>query len=331
MMRSLVFFCLGMLCCLAVYSLDLSMNTYSKTVSQNINQKEFFQLYHISKCGGTNMRSVIKSTFNLKPPSTQRWFEKEFGIWRRESENQPDPRYGRDPNNPLKQKVFIMGLVRNPFGYYRSLYLMFLTHPAYEGCYEYMRAPEHFENGKHVCMLSLMLRATQINRTSIFLAAVDNRHSVTETQHFIAFNDFVYFLHTSVPDKHSTMQVRHDNLMLMKDGSFAYDAVVKQENYYEMTREALTLFDQLMPGVTQFEIFDEIAAKNSETFTRKTIVKYPDYCYYSDSIRELVLERDSKMMEAYNYTWDNFMKGSAYEDCGETLNRMRKMYRPFDD
>ena len=35
------------------------------------------------------------------------------------------------------------------------------------------------------------------------------------------------------------MQYSHDNLMRMRDGSMAYDAVVRQENYYPSLRAAL--------------------------------------------------------------------------------------------
>ena len=45
---------------------------------------------------------------------------------RRERENYPDPRYKRDPASPAKREAFIIGLIRNPFGYYRSFYSMLL-------------------------------------------------------------------------------------------------------------------------------------------------------------------------------------------------------------
>merc|ERR1719491_1856194 len=70
------------------------------------------------------MREILSGVFHLERPGLKMWSFEDFGIWRREQENYPDERFGRDPNSKTKREVFILGLVRNPFSYYRSLYIM---------------------------------------------------------------------------------------------------------------------------------------------------------------------------------------------------------------
>ena len=93
----------------------------------------YLQVYHLSKCGGTNFRQVLRATLNVTDVAEAAgekidhgwWFE-DHGVMRRERENYPDPRYKRDPASPAKREAFIIGLIRNPFGYYRSFYSMLL-------------------------------------------------------------------------------------------------------------------------------------------------------------------------------------------------------------
>ena len=93
----------------------------------------YLQVYHLSKCGGTNFRQVLRAALNVTDIAEAAgekighgwWFE-DHGVMRRERENYPDPRYKRDPASPAKREAFIIGLIRNPFGYYRSFYSMLL-------------------------------------------------------------------------------------------------------------------------------------------------------------------------------------------------------------
>ena len=93
----------------------------------------YLQVYHLSKCGGSNFRRVLRAALNVTDVAdaagedvNRAWWFEDHGVLRREREYLPDPRYGRDPNSPAKREAFIIGFIRNPFGYYRSFYSMLL-------------------------------------------------------------------------------------------------------------------------------------------------------------------------------------------------------------
>ena len=121
------------------------------------------------------------------------------------------------------------------------------------------------------------------------------------------------------------MQHRHDYLMRMEDGSMAYDAVVRQENYYSTLRSALEKVRPCAPiNVTiDFNALDEFessvgAVGTREEFSRQkqegtkksALVPMPDRCYYSPRLRQLVEKSDGEYMARYGYTWENFVRTS---------------------
>jgi len=284
----------------------------------------YFQIYHISKCGGTNTRTVLRNIFHLEPPPTQesRWYFQDFGIWRREQENYPDPRYHRDSNNERKRKVFILGLVRNPFSYYRSLYIMLQDRRIYPGANLYLRS-----NGTQGSISQVpcpFILAFRHSKSHLFVG--DHQYLTTNPA---PFEEFMHLIlgHASECYDDDRMQSRHDNMMLMNDGSIAYDAVIKQENYYPMLRQALEQFDSCMPNVTSFGVLTRLEKLQYRAYTRILHLKrsnaaFPDYCYYSSELREKVERSDGVMMERYNYSWESFVgSGQSVENnCVEVRN-----------
>jgi len=278
--------------------------------SRNI---QYFQVYHISKCGGKNLQRVLKHVFNF--PSDMR---SDFRFWRNPRENVPDPRYQGNSESPLKKSVFILGLVRNPFSYYRSLYHELTSALSYSECKDILKSEGVFASFEG-CSCELK-KAREYNKTHLFLDEHSLRTNVS------AFHEFVEFI-TNDETKicAASMQHRHDHLMLMNDGSMVYDSVVKLENYYPMMRKALQNFDCCMPNVTNFAILDQIHKQNIRNAVRHQYSSPelshmplpPDFCYYSPDLRRLVEKHDGNMMKRYNYTWESFIGEGKAADCDQ--------------
>jgi hypothetical protein len=117
--------------------------------------------------------------------------------------------------------------------------------------------------------------------------------------------------------------------MMMNDGSMAYDAVVRQENYYPSLRSALRKVSPCAPqNVTiDIEALNEYEAKAQPKGSRsdfsqlgkrnQTLIHVlPDYCFYPPRLRHLVEEHDAEYMQRYGYSWENFLGEGDYEkDC----------------
>ena len=167
------------------------------------------------------MRGVLKRVFELKPPKKakkSRWAFEEFGFWHRERENHPDPRYNRDRNNSKKKGVFILGLVRNPFSYYRSLYIMLQSHEAYENARLFLKSNGTQGFAPEKCRFHLEFK---YSKTHLF---VDDRNfRIASREYFVEFKDLILD-HDSECREPLNIQGRHDDLMLMNDGSVTYDS-----------------------------------------------------------------------------------------------------------
>jgi len=280
--------------------------------SRNI---QFFQVYHISKCGDTNLRGVLKEVFNFPKNITQRyrWSFEDNGFWKHERENAPELNYNRDPQSPLKKQVFILGLVRNPFSYYRSLYNMLISDRAYVDCKKFFKS-QGTKGDFRTCTCTLK-KAFNMRKSHLFWSQKLNNNAT-------AFHEFVEFIMSDeLKPCHEDMQHQHSNLMLMNDGSMAYDSVVMQENYYPMIRKALQKFDCCMPNVTNFKVLDQLERMNYQSgtrhfwSTRETLAGVPpDFCFYSPELRRLVEKNDAIMMKRYNYTWETFVGNGKKAD-----------------
>lgn len=302
------------------------MNSERNTEKECDRDIQYFQVYHISKCGGSNMRRVLGSVFNMQLPdhdplSHRYWFE-DHGFWKRERENRPDPRYKGDPNSVEKRKTFILGLVRNPFGYYRSFYSMITADhylSEFEKCKDFI-----LSNGNHS-----YIKQCPCEIKCLFHFGKKHLLLNVKLNNISAFHEWLEF---TIQNKKclckQTMTQRHDQLMLMNDGSIAYDAVVKQEDYYPMTRKALQQFNRCVPNITNFSRFDEIQIKDKHRNARDSFMSkaqrktkvLPDLCYYSPLLRHLVETHDAEMMKRYNYTWQSFVGNASYKrDCQDIL------------
>lgn len=278
------------------------------------------------------MRQVLSRVFNTTRVARFR----DIGWWRQEMENQPDSRYNRDPNSSLKNETFLIGLVRNPYGYYRSLFGM-LVGNAYPLCKLYVATNgTKGDFGKCTCG---MRRAHAHGLSWLFHE--DNRNNVS------AFTQWLELvLSDERPDPMAriiprtqmsacaeSMQHRHNNLMLMNDGSMAYDAVIRQERYYPSLREALQKVRPCAPNNVTIDFsvlddFEEMERKGERfrggsrfVFAKAEAKKVgavsavPDYCFYSPQLRKKVEEHDNEYMVRYGYTWENFVGSVARDDC----------------
>lgn len=267
------------------------------------------------------MRQVLAKVFKLNRTVTlkERWSFTDFEFWKGEKENYPDNRYNRNPKSPLKEKVFIVGMVRNPFSYYRSLYNMLTSRQVYSGCKTWMETKG--AAGTWLACNCETVMAWKYDKSHLFLDEKNLRTNVT------AFHDFIHFLFNEAKVCNATMQLRHDHLMLMNDGSMAYDAVVKQEDYYPMLRHALKNFDECKPNVTHFDVFDKIEKADLRQghriqFSSKKFRNHAtllDPCFYSPFLRRLVEDHDRGVMTRYNYTWESFAGNITAEDCLVTV------------
>ena len=145
---------------------------------------------------------------------------------------------------------------------------------------------------------------------------------------------------------------RHDDLYGMDDGSVAYDAVVRQEDYYPSARRALERFESCVSGgkgggVINFGRFDALAARDGhaagaggepvaalfdtpqefkgrrgEFFGPGERVRMvlrgeqymPDHCFYTPDMVDSVMKHDAAIMQRYGYTWDAFVGESGGKD-----------------
>lgn len=267
------------------------------------------------------MRLVLKRVFQLElpPGDVKRWSFHDFGFWRRECENNPEPRYNRQ-NNKQKQKVFILGLVRNPFSYYRSLYAMIQVTKAKPVMNARLFIRSNGTQGSMHHSLCPFYLAFKHSKGHLFVG--DKNLRTTSQQYFEEFMHLILDYDSECGHRNIVnMQGRHDNLMLMNDGSMAYDAVVQQEMYYPMLRQALEQFDGCMPNVTHFDILNVIEQEQDHVHSRSQYLKKkilpPDHCYYSPDLREKVERNDRVMMQRYNYSWESFVgtRESFQNDC----------------
>lgn len=280
---------------------------------------QYIQIYHISKAGGTTLRRTLHKVLNLKTPDTsskspwpEAWSREDFGVWRSEKENQCDIRYKRDPNSDLKQQVFILGLVRNPFSYYRSYHIMVTSEKFNEPCKVYLRT--NGKEGDYEKCFCEMKVAYETHKSHLYISSENNRSS---------FDEFVRFL-MSPETKHCSvnMQDRHDNTMNMKDDKYAYDYVIKQEYFWEDVYKALQVFDCCIypEPIVRWDVLKRFMLSASGRHqTRSQFLKeekvFPDFCFYDEGLRRKVEMHDGNMMRLHGYTWESSVGDGRLEDC----------------
>lgn len=229
-----------------------------------------FQMYHLSKCAGSTLNRVLEGV--LGPPGPNNVF---IG----EKENNPDPRYKADPKSPLKQETFIIGTIRNPFAYYRSLWSMH----------------------NKVAPFSSTCHWQALNKAGKLDLYKGSKYNVTK------FEQWLY--HILIEDRRcdESMIDRH-RFMQMKDGSVAYDALIHQENMYPDLRKALTRFDCCVPGVVNWKKLAEFEEQGFAPNFYKEEHETPYHCFYTDDARRVVEENDKPLFERYGYSWESFVK-----------------------
>lgn len=312
---------------------ETTLATYSETNCEDSVHKycqnrriKYIQVYHISKAGGTTLRRALQKVLNLSLPDTksshpwaEAWSRLDFDVWRSEKENQCDVRYNRDPNSELKQEVFILGLVRNPFSYYRSYHIMVTSDKFNEPCKMYLRT--NGQKGDYSKCFCEMKVAYDTDRSYLYL----NQTSIQNNRS--SFDEFVRFL--MLPEtKHCSvdMQDRHDNTMNMKDGSYAYDYAIKQEYFWNDVTKALKIFDCCLypKPIVQWDVFYNYSSSSNAHQVRSQFLKiddktttkiYPDFCYYDIELRKIVEDHDGKMMRLHGYNWENFVGDGRQGDC----------------
>lgn len=304
----------------------------------------YLQVYHLSKCGGTNFRQVLRATLNVTDVAEAAgekidhgwWFE-DHGVMRRERENYPDPRYKRDPASPAKREAFIIGLIRNPFGYYRSFYSMLLSHyaqcPSDPSMYDTEGEPTTKESH---CSCAAAARRGKLH----LLDHTNARHLRNSTDAFREYLDLAFSVTEAELDKCPTWSFTrlHDSLYAMQDGSVAFDALVRQEDYYPSARRAFERFADCMSGgggggdgVVNFERFDALAVRDGQTKRRRVrwferdeqlrVAKageeqyMPDHCFYAPDMVDSVMKHDATIMQRYGYTWEAFVGEGKDAEC----------------
>lgn len=238
-----------------------------------------FQMYHLSKCAGSTINRVLDGVFGPPDPNN---------VFIGEKENNPDLRYKADPKHPLKQETFIIGTIRNPFAYYRSLWAMH----------------NKVEPFASTCHYKALERAGKLDLIK------GDKYNITK------FNEWLY--HILIEDRRceENMIDRH-RFMQMKDGSVAYDALIHQENMYQDLRKALTRFDCCMPGVVNWEKFAEYEEQGFAPNFYKHEHTTPYHCFYTEDGRRYVEENDRPIFERYGYTWESFVKDQNELSDGE--------------
>lgn len=134
-----------------------------------------------------------------------------------------------------------------------------------------------------------------------------------------SFGEFVRFL-MSPETKHCSvnMQDRHDNTMNMKNDQYAYDYVIKQENFWDDVSKALQVFDCCIypEPVVRWDVLSRFML-NGKHQTRAEFdgaEGFPDFCFYDEALRRVVERHDGGMMRLHGYTWEGFVDGEE-EDC----------------
>jgi hypothetical protein len=295
----------------------------------NPGQWTAMQMYHISKCGGSALNGFFQG---------QGLTAKGKKLWKGERENSCDPAYcGKNPGH-----VFILGTVRNPFGFYLSYWQMVVKdgeRRRVELEVKKMKTSTANDPFEYACIGP---EAKKRNMMDLF--TYSQRHNATTFQRWL--NLVLVELGGTCGGNSVSLGNVHRNMMIHKEDKqltewlsedkvvadeeaaanggkkpkTVYDAVVRLEQFYPSLGKALRKFECMQPGSVNWAHFDEQVKQHQQEAT-KAIGNFnkdrhiaPYHCFYDKKTQAMVEKHDAHMFHMYGYTFDDFVD-QDHLDC----------------
>eukprot|EP00035_Acanthoeca_spectabilis_P001117 m.77860 g.77860 ORF g.77860 m.77860 type:complete len:360 (+) comp10641_c0_seq1:177-1256(+) len=230
------------------------------------------QMYHVSKCGGTTINTLIKSKAQGGAGGLT---DKGDKLHRHERENAWDPMYtgGTRPTSS-----FIIGTIRNPFEYYVSFWSMF-TLTKMKGTQDCLRRS-----------------AIEAGRKDLF--DTRGRSNVKQFQAWLHF----LFVDSCDPCALSMWRVFQALYIGAPGHCPSYDRLVRLENFYPTLTTALQDYEKYSPGTVNWKVVHEWETQRKNTIRDGPVCPY--HCYYDDHARELVELHDAPLLAHFNYSFE---------------------------
>eukprot|EP00037_Helgoeca_nana_P037395 m.15907 g.15907 ORF g.15907 m.15907 type:complete len:376 (+) comp8839_c0_seq1:57-1184(+) len=233
---------------------------------------KMLQLYHVSKCGGTTINTLLKSKSDGGAGGLTQEGQR---LLRHERENAFDPTYtaGIRPNS-----TFIIGLIRNPFEYYVSFWSMF-TLSKMKGTGDCLRRT-----------------AIEAGRKDLF----DNRGRRNLKQ----FRAWIHFLFVESCDSCQLSMWRVFQLLYIgSQGQCpSYDRLVRLEDFYPTLTSALKDYEAYSPGTIEWGVIE--AWKNEKHNTIRDGPECPYHCFFDEHTRKLVELHDAPLLDYFHYSFE---------------------------
>lgn len=255
----------------------------------DLSKPKSLQFYHVSKCGGTNLRKMFEGNVHVHGTKTGVLTASSQDLYIGQRENSCDPKHcDTKPGD-----IFIIANIRNPFEFYVSYYNMVVR----------MKNP--YDYGE----LGSQLRESGY-------ADVYDPKNAKDPETFHRWLDFVLKkLHMPSPPSEKRIRKRsltisdiYEEMMFDDNYHEVFDAMVRLEDFYPTLRTALSKYETVSPGAVDWDTFDMLERTNHRQFNLLNVGKrdvgsvYP--CFYTEASRRLVEWHDSAILKRFNYTFE---------------------------